>query len=677
MADDNKVTIVIDADTGQFTAKMGDVQKNLESTKTKGEGSMGGMSLAAIGFNQVLEAGQKLLALWEESLDNMARIEAFQNQETALKNVGALVGLTTEQTKTLADLVQRSTDGTVSSIKAQDAAFRLLNAGFKAETIPNLTQYAATLERARGIPFDQTIHAFETALVSGRTLGLAPFEIYVNKAGTATEIASAIVQKASEGIAKFGDGYVDTAAKLKAKSEEAWHSVKTFFSGMTEAVGINLFGDKVDQANLKLDSLKKQLADVDAAQAKGFTTMTTMPGLTTQVTTIEQARQIVLEKIADTQKLIAESKKSELDDTKKLQDTISQPKELPKPVTLAAQKRQEAIVTAEIEAGMYAKSESTAQAHYQAKKQLIDLEFQDRIQKMAAEPQTQAQFHAKLLALEQEKSTRIRALRVSDLDFQIAQENAQLAAIEKNSRGIENSQERHQALMIQIEDREFKDEQQKLRMAGLDKANFNRQMETAEEAHEARIQAIKQKHMQLTTDNIKRGWFSAMADMEKRQGGWAGMTQRLGQQSQQVMSKSFIDMAKAHKFSMDQMLNNFLEMIGESMIEDGSFKLLAGIFPPNPAMLAVGAAEVAAGAALVGASSSPTASASGGSSTGATNSTGQPTNPSTQQMQQKSAQIIINGDLLNSRETANHISEILRNNSDITDYAIVAQGKQF
>jgi hypothetical protein len=169
--------------------------------------------------------------------------------------------------------------------------------------------------------------------------------------------------------------------------------------------------------------------------------------------------------------------------------------------------------------------------------------------------------------------------------------------------------------------------------------------------------------------------------MKKQYGDFSKLVQSTTTQAHGVMSKAFVDAAKGQGSALELMKEQFLEMIGTQMIQTGIYHLLAGIWPPNPIELGEGAALVAAGSALVGAGGSGAAgSASSGASGfggGYASSIASPQQASAQQTQQKAAQIVINGDFLNSSETANHLTDILRQNSDITNYTLTAQGKSY
>jgi hypothetical protein len=127
-----------------------------------------------------------------------------------------------------------------------------------------------------------------------------------------------------------------------------------------------------------------------------------------------------------------------------------------------------------------------------------------------------------------------------------------------------------------------------------------------------------------------------------------------------------------------------LSAMGQASIQMGTNFILQGAAltwaddPKGPPLMGAGAALAAFGGVLtgLGGGGSATASSSSGGSSSSPSAIGQPTQAVAQQPQ-KQAQIIINGDFLNSRETANHLADILRTNSDITDYSITAQGRSY
>jgi hypothetical protein len=197
-------------------------------------------------------------------------------------------------------------------------------------------------------------------------------------------------------------------------------------------------------------------------------------------------------------------------------------------------------------------------------------------------------------------------------------------------------------------------------------------------AHQQRLLDIKNQYAAISTQNLSAGFKAGLAQLNNQYGSFSKMVQSVTVKTHGIVSNSFVQMAKGHKVTMEQMLNQFLEMIGTEMINQGTLYVFEGIATGNGSMAATGAAEIAAGMALVSTASANAPAETGGGGGGWGDSgTSAPGMADQKQLERKSAQIIIQGDYLNSRETANHLAEVLRQNSDVTDYAIVAQGKQY
>lgn len=138
--------------------------------------------------------------------------------------------------------------------------------------------------------------------------------------------------------------------------------------------------------------------------------------------------------------------------------------------------------------------------------------------------------------------------------------------------------------------------------------------------------------------------------------------------------------------------NAVISSLGALAIQMGSMLVAIGLGfealgPVMPVWGLSGAKAVAAGIGLIalggalqamgggGEASASGGGGGGGGFGGGANATPEAAKP--EQMEKKKADIIINGDFLNTRETANHLAEILRENSDITDYTITAQGRAY
>jgi ferritin-like metal-binding protein YciE len=134
-----------------------------------------------------------------------------------------------------------------------------------------------------------------------------------------------------------------------------------------------------------------------------------------------------------------------------------------------------------------------------------------------------------------------------------------------------------------------------------------------------------------------------------------------------------------------------ISSLGALAIQMGSMLVAIGLGfealgPVMPVWGLSGGKAVAAGIGLIalggamqalGGGGESSASGGGGGGGGGGGAAATPEMAKPEQMEKKKADIIINGDFLNTRETANHLAEILRENSDITDYTITAQGKAY
>ncbi len=138
---------------------------------------------------------------------------------------------------------------------------------------------------------------------------------------------------------------------------------------------------------------------------------------------------------------------------------------------------------------------------------------------------------------------------------------------------------------------------------------------------------------------------------------------------------------KAFTDSLLGTLGGMAVQTGTQFILQGAAYSWAGM-PNGPALMSAGAALAAFGGVLSGLggggeSTGGSAGAGGsGPATGVASPGSTPAQTATP-VKEKQAAIVINGDFLNSRETANHLAEVLRQNSDITDYTITAQGRSY
>lgn len=186
--------------------------------------------------------------------------------------------------------------------------------------------------------------------------------------------------------------------------------------------------------------------------------------------------------------------------------------------------------------------------------------------------------------------------------------------------------------------------------------------------------------------------FANNASKNMKQAG-ASMFQSLGSGAANAFA-AFGKAVVTGKNALAEFGKAIFQAMGQMAVQLGSQFILMGtaaLFAPivgaamgitNPVgLIATGAGLATLGGILMGLSGGGEAPAAGGSSGGGGGYSGggsyEPTAQAALPESKKQASIVINGDFLNSRETANHLAEIVRQNSDITDYSITAQGRSY
>lgn len=699
MADDsNKVTIVLDLDNKQFVQKTGESKSAFENFSHElSSSASGGMNTALLGIisiNQALEVGQKILEAFEQGIKAMDYSESIQNQKTALKNLSSEVG--TDYQK-LTEAIKRAADGTITGLQATQTATKLLQAGIRAESIPAIVEFAKKTDEASGgqKAFADVINSVALAVDTGAARGLRQYGIVVEATGSRQNTLNQIMTQAELKSKQLGDGYVDTAARVEARMTETGASIKKAFAGAFSKVFGGFFMDELDQANTKLKTLELQLGGINQSAENGAKSVMAWNKATSmnEFMPIAEARKQIEAEILSLKGKISEKVGDEKKKTDELNESLKQERDLVKPLTDDQRMRAElaakvggaeAQAAKEFEASGQVSIKTMGQVNA-ARAQQIDREFALRRQTIESTATSEKVLTAQLIALEEEKIQRVRALRVDDDTFKKAQQQSELNTITENIIFAENAQQRHMQISQQRENESHQRNLEALRNAGLEKEEFNREMENAERQHQQKLSQIKQQYERVNMQNLQFGMNTALNQMRTQFGSFSGFVTSATQKTHSIMSKGFVDLAKGHGDAMEKMLGQFLEMIGTQMIESGTYHLLLGAATFNGAEAGMGAALIGAGMAIVGASAGVSGGGSGGdASVGAPGGSfvtapggSAPGAAQPDQRDTKKAQIVINGDYLNSRETANHLAEVIRQNSDTTDFTITAQGRQY
>ncbi|MBL0233243.1 MAG: hypothetical protein IPQ08_06220 [Chitinophagaceae bacterium] len=682
MADDsgssNKVTIELDLETKDFKLKLGEAEGALKSTGESGGKSFAGLGMQALFLNEAIELGKKAMEGFEYILSKAGAAEGIKNQKTAFKNLSAQLGI---DANNLTLAISKASEGTLSNLESMQAGFKLLSSKIRAENIPALVEFAHKMEITRQIPFEQTIQSISMALETGTTRGLKQYGIEIERTGNRQEILNLILSQAKARIESLGGGYEESAAKIEAKVKNSTASIKKYFGELFVDTATMFAGDDVDKYGMHLRALEKQM-QIIVDKVKSGATVADLND-TKGFVPIAEARSKLEKQIEETKKKISDLNHKEKDETEEINKKISQKNELLSVVSASDKKSVEIreqvklydeLNRKEIESGEI--SNQVTAGLYQTKKVKIEEDYRRQIEVAGSVPQTTAQYAAKVIEIERQKYEALQKLRISDEDYAKVRQNAELKAIESNDHLIENAAQKHQDILIQKENSSYKADQDRARNTITDKAQLQLKLEQMETTHQKELAKIQDSYSAVSVKNFTLGWQGGLAQLKKENTNFAQITQKMTVQTNGIMTKSFVAAAKGQGNAMEMMKQQFLEMIGTQLIQTGSYHLLAGIFPPNPVELGQGAAMIAAGSAIVGAAGGASSGASGGGGSGGDGGYS-PGQASQKELERKSAQIIIQGDYMNSRETQTHLAEVLRSNSDITDYAIVAQGKHY
>ena len=697
MADESKdkVTVELDLDTKEFEVKINGVTQTFKKVGESGEQSFHKWAMEIFGVNQAISLGKEALHAFEYAVQQISLSEKIGNQKIALKNLTESIGADAEKIK---DAIIKTTHGTVNSLQANNIAFQLLNSGIKAEFIPTIVEWAHKVEQASGgaKSLESAIQAISMAVESGQSRGLKQFGIDLDVTGNRQVVLNSILKQTEVQLERLGVGYTSFGEKLETKLNSAFAKTKKGFADIFQQGALLVLGDDVDKAADKLSKLENKLKAInDSIKSQGEESKSLFQleeNGEVKNATFKEQRLAIEKRIKETKDQLIDAEKKSRNEIEETGKSLTQTSTVVKSLTDDEKKR------AELSANVLALSKlaaveqrenglveiQTSEQIFAAKKMQIEYDFQNRKAVATSTAHNEKELQTELIRLEQEKHEKIRALKMNEAEFDKALRQAQINLINGDILSEENAQQKHQDNLFKMEEARYLKEQQMTKVSGLEKEELNRKLENDERTHQQNIANIKSQYESFNNKNFQFGLNQSLTQMRSQFGSFTNFVASATTKTHSIMSKGFVDLAKGHGDAMQKMLGQFLEMIGTQMIESGTYHLLNGIASFNASEVGAGTGLIAAGSALVGASVAVSPPSEGDKESGydKTTTNKPPERPTpgaaTQdQLERKQAQIIINGDFLNSRETANHLSEILRQNSDITDYTITAQGRNY
>jgi len=682
---DNKLVMELDLDTKNFQVKLNGIAVQTAQLGTQGKQSFSGMQLGLMSFNAALEIASKTMAAFKYAIEQIEYADKFSNQARALSNLSNSIGV---NSKTLLESVNKSAGGSLSSISAQKIAFDALNSGIEAKNIPTLVKLASAYSGSGRVAksTEQVMQDFSRAIETGNTAMLKQYGI-AKVSGDRMAAFNAVVNDGSREIKDLGSSFESTGSRMEAAFDDmlssaakGWGAFIGDFGKPLVTSNIEKAADQIKRLELEINRAKEATANgTEAFEAQNVVMQQGLP----PVEALEKLEKMLVKARAD---LAVETEK-DTEAEKARNEELSKGVAIQKSLTDAEVQRIQArasVRSLEIQAANEKADQGMAEVKTMnelqaARRRRIELEAQEGRQLAESKSKTAAELEGRLIAIDFRRRKRIEEIQQSEQLTNDTRRQAELNYLEENAVTNEQYMQRKVDRETQIEEERHNRRVLELSQEKMDKEQYRTELEIAETEHQERMQKIRDQYHKVSAQNFSNGLKSGLASLNDQYGNFTKVVQRSTMATHGIMTRGFVAMAKGHKDAMDQMLKQFLEMIGTEMIQSGTLFVFEGLATANPQKVGIGSAMIGAGMALVGASgggAGASADAGGGYGGGATQQPGiDQAKP--EDLERKSAKIIINGDFLNTQEAANHLAEVLRKNSDVTDYAIVAQGRNY
>lgn len=700
MADDstsgsnNKMVFTLDMDSKSFVMNLNGAETQLKNFGNSGNSTFETLAMGAMGLNQGLDLIQKVLERVQQAMEAIGKNDEFSNIEMAFKAMSASIGADGSK---MMEALKQATGGAVSNIDLMQVSMRAIRSGIQADQIPILAQYAEKISLASGgmNSFSEIMEKVTRSVQSGGGggRGLVDLGITIQQTGNRTATLNSILTQMKAQVDVTGDGYHELAEKMKAASDNTkvslWKEAGQTIENVYTMMG---GGDKIDKAVNNLDNLKAQVDAIKKAQAAGGTQAEVYANHMAQMLPIQEALNLAEKSFAEGKAKLVGLNQQETEETKKLSEALGTGANTKLALT-EEQKKQAELTAQQMALDARAASElerdgqvsvKTLQDLNKAKAAEMQKSADDAKESALTGAHTVGQGAAAILAINKKLYSDLRNLQVDDEHFKQDKAKAELSYLQNNRNTVLNFEQRWTTAKNAEEDKRYQYELQSIQLSGTKNKNYLKDLETAQKAHEQNILNIKQSFAAVNVQNMQVGFQAALDKMRDQATDFSKISESMTTKTNGLMVNSFVEAAKGHGNAMQLMTSQFLEMIGTQMIQSGTFKILDGIWPPNPAELGAGAALIAAGSALVGAGAANAPSTDAGSSAGGSadagtggsgsSSGGAPGSATSDQMNGKSATIIVNGNLMNSKDTADYLTDLIRQNSDRTDFNIVATG---
>lgn len=667
MADDRKIGLEIDIDDKAalaqiklFNEKTSKIFDQMQGGSEKAVKGFDAIAIATVGINQGLELVGKVSEFVNSQFEKMEKAVQFKNAQIGFQVAAQSIGISS---KDMMNAIQLSTGGAVSQMDAMRLSIYALNNDIQASAIPRLMRMAQVFADVdvQGRSTEQIFQSITHAVNSGMYRSIKDLGFHLSTTGDKQKDLNNILQQGEKILGKFEGKFDETGEKIKAyknilsdvaneiqqKSLPAYEKMLRMLSTATVDIGsflgildknkpsirLSMVQNQMDQLNETMKSLqeqRKKLAEnaIEAAPAEVSSKMMFGGG-------------IGFGTAADKSSAVGITNKQ------KIAEIDAQIVELEKKI---ADAQKESSDISAIQASSTDKLKAAKQGQYyteiEMKRKMLEAQFIAVNTEVTNEDQRiQQSFQTRIKASEEFYNTQIQQLMTAHQNHTISQQmfDSQLIQLERD------------------------------KLAKID--------ELQKQQSEAEAQRVLQSYnrLRVTANDVQK----TTRDMVKSV---PTLTTTLLQGATDGFTNMFEAIGSGSKSAGEAVKGALLGVLADIASNWGKAMFLMSLFPPNPAGMAAGLALMALGGLVRGmagsSKSSSTASSGGGGGGGSTASSSASTQETTsstptysaEKTERKGAIINIQGDFLNTTETATRLQQIIRQSSDVTDFKIQAVG---
>lgn len=285
-----------------------------------------------------------------------------------------------------------------------------------------------------------------------------------------------------------------------------------------------------------------------------------------------------------------------------------------------------------------------------------------------AKQDAQAKYYEEILKLRQQ-------YEADNLASETNIENAHKHMLEQSKLLDE---ERHAAILKVAADTHFDKEQKTMLMLQIEENYTQKSIALAQERERVESKIIDNlaKKQDTAGKQFSNGWNANILKAKQQMNDWSSRGQAASNALVGTLAAGFKAVGDGSQTMGEAMKKYLFAALGERAVSEGTIMMLSGIWPPNPAALAGGAALVAIGGKLLsmsgggGGGVSAGAAGAGSAGAGAPSSalTAAPTMEAGKELTGRSVALHVHGNLIDTEQNARWIMEMMRKETDTTSF---------